>query len=804
MANSPHLFEDLKLTEMRRVEGIKQGLSIKGVGTFKFKVEDNNGKTHKIRVLNTLYLPELRRCLLSPQHWAQEAGDNYPLLRGTRMESDEQNCVLIWGQGKYKKTIPFNSNSNVPIMYSTSLSFAYCTFAATFETMEANFFCQEHVLQVPGLHHLQRDAPNKQEFNAKENLNFGRGEPRKVVSQDDKTIKTSNVTSPPEGAAEEEPNTSTHMGALTFGTSPPLEEDKEIQLAAVDDQAELMRWHYCLAHLSFAKLKLLARNGEIPCPLVKVPAPKCAGCLFGTMTRLPALARQGIEILSRGLCCNKARGVRQHQSHDINACGIFAQLKGKLTFKWYCAASVFVDHFSCLRYVHLMQDLSSEETVKAKQAFEQFAAKHGVAIKHYHCDNGRFADNSFQQACQQSCQQLTFCGVNAHFQNGIAECAIRDLSESARKQILHARQCWPAAVHTALWPYALRNAALLHNTLPTLEDGSSRLELFSSVRVGAKMAHNHAFGCPVFAVQNKLAAGNTFPKWSPRARLGLNLGPSPMHARNMYLVLNLSTGLVSPQYHCCFDDFFETIKYGGTDVTVSSTWQQLAGLDRATKVFPQSQIPILHSNVQIETPADTSFPTEQLNASVEHQNTSWEFHDDINGETTGVTTPQVEHSRNPGVPENALPSRQSWASHQHEGVTSIEPTVTAGTSQRGRVCKLSQIMAESVAQGMHHLSHQSTLNQIDEDLFHDTHPELQEQMRNPMAFHAQMMGDILYLQQALKQPDAKKFVQAVVKEVNGHVDCKNWTLKKRSKAPKDIQVVPSVWSMQCKRDLTTN
>jgi hypothetical protein len=184
--------------------------------------------------------------------------------------------------------------------------------------------------------------------------------------------------------------------------------------------------------------------------------------------------------------------------------GFFAQLKGKLTSKWYRAASIFVDHFSCLRYVHLMQDLSSDETIKAKEAFERFAPEHGVTIKHYHCDNGRFADNLFQQACQQNKEQLTFCGVNAHFQNGIAERAIRDLSESARKQLLHAHQRWPAAVHTALWPYALRNAALMHNILPTLEDGSSWLELFSSIWVGSKMAHNHTFACPVFALQNKL------------------------------------------------------------------------------------------------------------------------------------------------------------------------------------------------------------------------------------------------------------------------------------------------------------
>ncbi len=48
-----------------------------------------------------------------------------------------------------------------------------------------------------------------------------------------------------------------------------------------------------------------------------------------------------------------------------------------------------------------------------------------------------------------------------------------------------------------------------------------------------------------------------------------------------------------------------------------------------------------------------------------------------------------------------------------------------------------------------------------------------------------MMGDIMYLNQALQQPDAKEFVQAVIKEVNGHVDCNNWTLKKRSEVPDD-------------------
>jgi hypothetical protein len=68
MVNAPHLFEDLKLKDVGEVEGIKLGLDIKGAGTFKFKIKDNNGMMHEIRIPNSLYVSELRRCLLSPQH----------------------------------------------------------------------------------------------------------------------------------------------------------------------------------------------------------------------------------------------------------------------------------------------------------------------------------------------------------------------------------------------------------------------------------------------------------------------------------------------------------------------------------------------------------------------------------------------------------------------------------------------------------------------------------------------------------------------------------------------------------------
>ncbi len=133
MANSPHLFENLVLSEVGKVDGINDGFEIAGKGTFKFKITDNDGRTHIIHVPNSLYLPKLKSCLLSPQHWAQEVGDGQTwMVNGTQ-----------WANGR--KTVPFNKSSNTLIFYTASSSCVYQAFAGTFEAMEASFFQRETV-----------------------------------------------------------------------------------------------------------------------------------------------------------------------------------------------------------------------------------------------------------------------------------------------------------------------------------------------------------------------------------------------------------------------------------------------------------------------------------------------------------------------------------------------------------------------------------------------------------------------------------------------------------------------------------
>ena len=130
--------------------------------------------------------------------------------------------------------------------------------------------------------------------------------------------------------------------------------------------------------------------------------------------------------------------------------GFVDQSKGNLTIKHYQYSTTFLDHFSRLRYVHLMEHLTGVETLAAKQAFERYVAQHGVRIAHYHCDNGRFAEKLFMNSCELNGQQVAFCGVNAHFQNGIAEKSIRDITEARRKMLLHAKMIWPRAIDLSL------------------------------------------------------------------------------------------------------------------------------------------------------------------------------------------------------------------------------------------------------------------------------------------------------------------------------------------------------------------
>jgi hypothetical protein len=91
----------------------------------------------------------------------------------------------------------------------------------------------------------------------------------------------------------------------------------------------------------------------------------------------------------------------------------------------------FVDHYFDHVYVFLMWDLTLDETILAKHAYEQFLLNLGVTSNAYHADNGHFADEGFCDECTSCHQVITYCGVGGHHQNGIAEQKIKELTLGA-------------------------------------------------------------------------------------------------------------------------------------------------------------------------------------------------------------------------------------------------------------------------------------------------------------------------------------------------------------------------------------
>ena len=91
--------------------------------------------------------------------------------------------------------------------------------------------------------------------------------------------------------------------------------------------------------------------------------------------------------------------------------------------------------------------------------------------------------------------------------------------------------------------------------------------------------------CPVYVLKNKLQAGQPFDKWASRARLGVYLGRSPIHARSIALVLNIATGRVSPQFHVKFDPSFATVNVAEGNHVPKATWRVSCGFQRGKSIL---------------------------------------------------------------------------------------------------------------------------------------------------------------------------------------------------------------------------
>ena len=99
-----------------------------------------------------------------------------------------------------------------------------------------------------------------------------------------------------------------------------------------------------------------------------------------------------------------------------------------------------MDYYTGYVFVALMRDLTAKSTLSAKKEFEHRCAVRGVKVEHYYIDNERSAEPAWINKCKCCKQDLIFCGIGAHHQNGISEIKIKYVTLISRPMLLHAIQ----------------------------------------------------------------------------------------------------------------------------------------------------------------------------------------------------------------------------------------------------------------------------------------------------------------------------------------------------------------------------
>ena len=157
-------------------------------------------------------------------------------------------------------------------------------------------------------------------------------------------------------------------------------------------------------------------------------------------------------------------------------------------------------------------------------------------------------------------QTMLFCGVNAHHQNVKAENRVKDVTIGTTTSLLHAAHRLPNAIHSSLWPAAMKNYINLRNSLPTnfvpsqiigksivtARYNSSPLSRFSQSEVEPDLKNFKIFGSHVYVLEASLQSQKSHNKWSDWSNVGIFSCHSPLHARSVPLVLNTQTGNNSP------------------------------------------------------------------------------------------------------------------------------------------------------------------------------------------------------------------------------------------------------------------
>ena len=225
-------------------------------------------------------------------------------------------------------------------------------------------------------------------------------------------------------------------------------------------QKLLLNWHFRFGHLNLPAVQRILRafpftaNRFASASKCNAFDLKCEICQYFKGHRRPTHSSTIIANPERTGALKAEHlgpGVRVSVDHlESRLLGRTFDSYGKPSTDTYKGGCIFADHGT--RYIQVEHQLgfSAVETIRAKQNYEQQAMDNGVIIQSYLTDSGAFKANSFVQHIREHTQRLQYCGTNAHHQNGVAERAIRTVSDMARSMILHASSHWKGGIDSTL------------------------------------------------------------------------------------------------------------------------------------------------------------------------------------------------------------------------------------------------------------------------------------------------------------------------------------------------------------------
>ena len=493
-------------------------------GTLRWKWCDDKGMKHIFIIPNSYYAPEGGVRLLSPQHWAKTQSDTKP-IPGTGETTNHNECKLFWKQGKHTLHIPLSTSTNVATFYLAPGYNKFMTFCTEAEAVDQDNdpiaspiqiippeddeindddkIHTEYEKWIPkdnDIHIIPNDnheevlpptmgilhniiprgittySPKKK---TRFNMDLTPSLPTKLITKKKPSNKYKMVTSPRTF------NIDNLRPIPTGHECIPVTENTTSHKTIM---AEYLDMHNKFQHISFKRLREMSKQGIIPRKYKDLPFPTCYACLYAKATR--KRTREKGNQIKQDVANTPGAMVSVDQLISPTP-GLIAQMTGILATKRYTCATIFVDQFSRLGYVHLQKTTSGVDTVQGKQAFEQYAKDKGVTIQGYCADNGIFKENKWVHACKNNLQTLKFAAVGAHHQNGHAERRIRELQDLARTMLIHANKRWKTTITTNLWPYAIRMANEVLNNTPSMQDKARRspLQIFTNKTVAVNPKH---------------------------------------------------------------------------------------------------------------------------------------------------------------------------------------------------------------------------------------------------------------------------------------------------------------------------